>query len=1220
MSAAGPAAAVIGMAGRFPGAADPDALWSMLAAGNEAVRRFTPAELRAAGVAGETLADPGYVPFGADLSGIEDFDAAFFGITPADARLTDPQHRVLLECVWAALEDAGTPPTAHGGRIGVFASTSLSSYLLHHVLRHPDHRDQAFSYPVLLGNDKDFLATRISYALDLHGPSVSVQSACSSSLVAVDQACAALRAGRCDVAVAGGVSVFTPQTVGHRHLSGGTYSRDGHCRPFDAAASGMVRGSGCGVVVLKRLDDALADRDHIHAVVAGTAVNNDGRTKAAYTAPSAEGQHEVIRACLDACAVPASRIGYVEAHGTGTYLGDPIEVAALHRAYRDGGDPPHACALGSVKANIGHLDAAAGVTGLIKTVLVLRHQAIPPQINFTEPNPELRLHETPFTVTTHLVRPARPLLAAAVTSLGIGGTNAHCVLTPAPAPPGRPPAPAGAYTLRLSAPDEDRVRDAAGDLLAHLERHPGTRLDDLAHTLAHGRLPLDHRTAVTASTVREAVARLRDLRDGTPAGPGTPDPGRVGDTSHARTVRLPGIRLRRERHWIEAGSPAPPARAANPQDPGAPADPVEAAAEVFRTRLGVAAVGPDDDFFALGGDSLHAIEAVDALNRHLGTHLSLERFTSLRTPRQVARWCDEPHDDQDTMVVVKEGAPGHERGPVFLIHPSGGTIAFAQALARHTTDTSPVHAIRYPAALRETLTTVARMARHYVRLIRRAQPHGPYRIGGYSLGGSIALEAARLLTDSGEYVEQVLLWDTRPPGAQPAALPEQDFRDLFPGLLRLMFALPGPSDPAAPASYRTAEEAIESVRRPDWTPATVRELRTLYDVWRVCDRAAAGHRPPPYSGAVHLFAAREPLPQGAPGVFAGGAPCTAEEWRPYLTGDLRVTVVPGHHFSMFDPQWLPALAAAYDRALRTAPPAADRPPPPPAPDPGARPVALLFPGQGSQHTGMGRELLARYPDLVAEADQVLGYSIAAVCAGDPRRPLKDTAYGQPAIYVVGALAARDHLREYGEHPAVLLGHSVGEYNALEAAGVFTFAEGLRLVAARAAAMSRIAGGMIAVTGLSCPEILAVVGDHGPVDLAAVNAPRNHSLSGPEEDLEALTPVLLERGARSVRRLNVSGPFHSRLMAPAAARFRSCVEDLAPRWSAPAAPVIANTTARPHTVEALPDELVAQIDHPVRWARSLERAIADHDPRFHEIGGRRVLTPMVTQVRAALPDR
>lgn len=1236
--------AIIGMAGRFPGAGSVDALWSMLSAGTEAVRRFSADELRSAGVPEETAADPEYLPCAADLAGIENFDAQFFGITPAEARLIDPQHRIFLECVWAALEDANTPPTAYGGRVGVFGSASLSSYLLHHVLRSAEFRDQAFTYPVLLGNDKDFLATRVSYVLNLHGPSVSVQSACSSSLVAVDQACAALRSGRCDVAVAGGVSVFTPQTVGYRYQAGGTYARDGHCRPFDAAASGMVRGSGCAVVVLKRLDDALADRDHVHAVVAGTAVNNDGSNKAGYSAPSSAGQDEVIRACLDVSGVPPSSIGYVEAHGTGTYLGDPIEVAALRLAYQRGGDPPPECALGSIKANIGHLDAAAGVTGLIKAALVLRHQTIPPQINFHEPNPELRLDDSPFVVRRHLTRPARPISAAAVTSLGIGGTNAHCVLTKAPTPLARAAVPPGGeYTLLLSAPDEVRVRDVATDLLAHLEGDSATRLDDLAYTLARGRPALKHRVAVTASTMEQAIERLRDVREGRSreAARGV-DTDPVGDLRDARRIRLPGLRLRPVRHWIELEHPAdqPPRTAGQDprhrEDPEHPRDPVEIAAEVFRTRLGIDSIGPDDDYFALGGDSLHAFDLVDALNARLRTRLTLEQFSRLRTPRRVAEWHGGPFDD-GAMVLVKPGRPDEERGPVFLIHPSGGSIGFAHALARHSGDESEMYGIRYPAALSDSLTTIPRMARHYVHLIRQVRPHGPYRIGGYSLGGTVALEAARLLTEGGERVEQVLLWDTPPPGPSDGGLSDQEFLDLFPALLRLTFGLPQPDERHAGARQRTVDEAIESVRPPDWTSATVRELHTMYRIWRACDRALATHRPEPYGGRVQLFTAQQPLPAGTLPAITDAGGGTPDDWRRHLTGELRVTAVPGHHFSMFDEARLPALAAEYDRALAAGAPVEHRPPPP-APGAGHRPVALLFPGQGTQYTGMGRELFARHPELVAEADQVLGYSIADVCAGDPRRPLKDTVYSQPAIYVVGALALRAHLEETGEPTAVVLGHSVGEYNALEAAGVFSFADGLRLVAERGAVTARIGGGgMIAVTGLSEDGILEILNGSGDgsgpapvsasgsgsasgsvrVDLAVSNAPRNHTLAGPDADLKALTPVLLEHGARSVRRLNVSGPFHSRFMRPAAHEFRTVLGKPEYVFASPAVPVVANTTGRPHEPDGIRAELVAQIDHTVRWQRSVEWVIAHHDPEFREIGGRRVLMPMITQLRASL---
>jgi malonyl CoA-acyl carrier protein transacylase len=1214
--------AVIGMAGRFPGAPDTGALWTLLMNGTEAVRRFSRDELRAAGVPPRDIEDPDHLPYGADLAGIEDFDAAFFGMTPAEARLTDPQHRIFLECVWRALEDAGTPPTAHGARVGVFGSASLSSYLLHHLLRSEEFRDRAYDYPVLIGNDKDFLATRVSYRLDLRGPSTSVQSACSSSLVAVDLACEALRSGRCEIAVAGGVSVFTPQTAGYRRRQGGTLSQDGHCRPFDAAASGMVRGSGCGVVVLKRLADALADGDPIHAVVAGTAVNNDGSAKAGYTAPGAAGQAEVVRACLDASGVPASAIGYVEAHGTGTYLGDPIEVEALRLAWERGGDPPRACALGSIKANIGHLDAAAGVAGLIKAVLVLRHQTVPPQINLTEPNPELGLSRTPFTVHTSAFRPDRPLRAAAVTSLGIGGTNAHCVLTAPPPPAPRPAPPAGRYLLPLSAPDAARLRDSAGDLLTHLEAHPGTRLDDLARTLATGRLPQPHRAAVPATRLDEALAGLRAVRDGrAPAVDdprarawlhGATDTSWAGDLRHARGLRLPGVRLRPVRHWIDA----PPAPAPAPAGDGAPGEQDTGAVvtEVFRTCLGTGTVGPDDDYFHVGGDSLLAVELVDILRRRLGVPLTTALFTRLRTPREVARWCREerardeaPDEGTGALVRVKDGGA---EGEVFLVHPSGGGVHFAHALARHTTDPGALHAIAYPLAMAGTLTTVTAMARHYLGLIRAVRPHGPYRLGGYSLGGTVALEIARLLTGLGERVEPVLLFDTPPPQAHPRPFRDEEFTDAFPELLSLALGVP-PPDPDAPRP-RTADEAIEAVRRPGWSAAHLRQVRAMHDAWRACARALAGHHPEPYPGPVHLFAAEEPFPAAHPLVRQETG--AAEGWRRALTGDLRVTTVPGHHFSMFDGRHLPALARAYDQALGRR-----RPPPPPGP--ARRPTALLFTGQGVQHPGMGRDLFARHPALAEEASDVLGYSVAAVCAGDPDRPLTDTAWAQPAVYVVNALATRDHLEETGERPEVLLGHSLGEYNALETAGVFSFAEGLRLVAGRGAAMTAVTGGgMLAVTGIAedaLRELLAGP-DFAPLDLAAVNTPTSHTLSGTAADLERLTPLLLAGGARAVRRLNAGGPFHSRLMEPAARAFAAVLDGLAPR--APAVPVIANTTALPHVTDRITAELAAQVHRTVRWRRSVEHAVTEHDPDFHEVGGHRVLTPMVARIRAAMPAR
>ncbi|WP_369199077.1 beta-ketoacyl synthase N-terminal-like domain-containing protein [Streptomyces djakartensis] len=1244
------AIAIVGMAGRFPGADDVDALWSMLLEGGEAVRRFSREELRAAGIPEHHIADPDYLPYAADLGGVEDFDAAFFGITPAEARLLDPQHRFFLECVWAALEDAGTPPASCQGSIGVFGSTSMSSYLLHHVLPAAEFRGQAYTYPVLLGNDKDFLATRVSYRLGLRGPSVTVQAACSSSLVAVDLARAAVLSGRCEVAVAGGVSIFTPQTTGYLYQQGGTFSADGHCRPFDAAASGMVRGSGCAVVVLKRLDRALADRDHIYAVIAGSAVNNDGSLKAGYTAPGVAGQTEVIRQALAVSGVTASEIGYVEAHGTGTWLGDPIEVAALTQAYTDTSDPAYAArqvALGSIKANIGHLDAAAGITGLVKAALILRHQIIPPQINFTEPNPELDLSNTPFIVHTQRFQCAeRSLRAAAVTSLGIGGTNAHCVLTAPPATTQRPAQPTGEYLLLLSGPDEERVAGMAGDLAEHLERDPGVRLDDLAKTLATGREPLERRGAVIAATLAEAAAALRDLQDGRQQwtedsrvrdwlGGADAHGMRLGEVGEARKIRIPGMRFHRVRHWMDA--PVSATATSQAQQRIADGTLIMDIVEAFCANLGVDSFAPDDDYFAIGGESLLAVALVDTLRRRLGMPLTYATFTQLKTPRKLAAWCKveqaralprEPLTSAsgEALHLVKEGTPGRE---VFLVHPSGGTALFAHALASHSTDPSPLYAISYPTGLDKQLPTITAMAEHYINFIRAVCPRGPYRIGGYSLGGSIALEMAHLLTEAGQDVEQVILFDTLPPQTYTSSFREDKFLAAFPSLLALTLGLPQPESRSAPP--RTPEEAIASVCQPDWTPATVRELRNLYNTWRNSAQALSTHRPRCYDGAVHLFAAEQPLPPSSNELMPVTT-VTAEDWQAYLTGDVNVTTVPGDHFSMFHPNNLPALAAAYDQALLALPRSAVQTTPPTEERASAsvpqwvadRPQAWLFAGQGIQHPGMGRDLIARYPELVCEADDILGYSTTRLCAGDPERPLSATAYAQPAIYLVNALAARRHLEDTGQNPSIVLGHSLGEYNALQIAGVFSFGDGLRLVATRAAAMERIkGGGMLAVVGMPEPDLLDILTtqDFQHIDLAAVNTPSNQTLAGPHSELERLTPLLMAHGARAVRPLNVSGPFHSRYMQPAADELSTALRNVA--LKEPDIPVLANTTAQPYTHGDIRAALTCQLCRPVRWRQCIERAMADLDPDFHEIGSQRILIPMTGHIRAALtsqPDK
>src|SRR5216684_2899511 len=386
--------AIIGKSGRFPGAGNLGQFWQNLSAGKESISFFTEEELLSAGVDPELLRHPNYVKALGYMEDADLFDAQFFGFTPHEAQVIDPQQRVFLECAWEALEDAGYA-SDDPGMVGVYASSTISTYM-RSLWSNPEILNSSDVWQLTIGNDKDHVATRVSYKLNLRGPSVCVQSACSSSLVAVHMACRSLLTYECDLALAGGISIGVPLKEGYLYAEGGIASPDGHCRAFDALANGTVAGHGCGVVVLKRLFEAIEDGDDIQAIIRGSAVNNDGSGKVGYTAPSVDSQADVIRSALAVARVPSETITYVEAHGTGTLLGDPIELTALSKAFRSGVGRKTRCAIGSLKTNIGHLDAAAGVAGLIKTVLALEHKQLPPSLHFQRPNPKIDFANSPF--------------------------------------------------------------------------------------------------------------------------------------------------------------------------------------------------------------------------------------------------------------------------------------------------------------------------------------------------------------------------------------------------------------------------------------------------------------------------------------------------------------------------------------------------------------------------------------------------------------------------------------------------------------------------------------------------------------------------------------------------------------------------------------------------------------------------------------------------------
>jgi amino acid adenylation domain-containing protein len=684
--------AIVGMAGRFPGADCVERFWENLVAGTESVTFFRREELEAAGIAPALLDDPAYVPARAVVDGAELFDAELFGYSPREAEVMDPQHRLLLECAWEALERAGYDPRRYEGLIGVYAGSGANTYLLFNLAADPAALAAIGHFQAQLGNGMDFLAQRLSYKLGLRGPSLTVQTACSTSLVAVHLAVQSLLNGECDLALAGGVRIATPRPGGYLYQTDGILSPDGHCRAFDAAAEGTVDGEGAALVVLKRLAEALEHGDPIQAVIRGTAINNDGAVRVGFTAPGVEGRAAVVAMAQAVADVDPATFGFIEGHGTATFLGDPIEVDALRQVFEAATDRKGFCALGSVKANIGHLDAAAGVASLIKAALALERRVIPPTPHFERPNPRLRLEDSPFFVNTAALpwpageEPRR----AGVSSFGMGGSNAHAVLEEAPpVQPSGPIDPVRPWQLLvLSAANAVALEEVTDRLADHLALHPEldlAGLADIAYTLQVGRQELAHRrilvcgsgsearealaardprrmlsSVVPAETSGETVADLPTL----PAGPedlevlgrqwlagASVDWPALHAGGRRRRVPLPTYPFRRQRHWIgprgeirrEAPAPAVAAPVSKQPRPAlstpfeAPGSDLEQRiAVLFEDLLGLAPVGASDNFFEMGGHSLLGLQLLSRVKSETGAEVRLDWLLQAPTVADLA--------------------------------------------------------------------------------------------------------------------------------------------------------------------------------------------------------------------------------------------------------------------------------------------------------------------------------------------------------------------------------------------------------------------------------------------------------------------------------------------------------------------------------------------------------------------------------------------------------
>jgi phthiocerol/phenolphthiocerol synthesis type-I polyketide synthase E len=905
--------AITGMAARLPGARTIAELWRNLLDGTEAVRQFSVDELAAAGVPREQIDHPRYVRWGTVIDEIDHFDAEFFGFSNHEAKVTDPQHRVFLQTSWEALEDAGVVPSRNAGRIGVFGATTFSSYLLNNIQRNTRHRVDGLNYPILVGNDKDFIATRVAFKLGLTGPALTVQSACSGSLVAITLASRALRAGDTDIAVVGGVSIVTPQTTGYLYQEGGIFSRDGHCRPFDKDASGTVRGSGCGAVVLKRLADAVADRDHIYAVVAGSAINNDGSDKIGYTAPSIAGQTAVVQAALADAAIACSDITYVETHGTGTTLGDPIEFRALSRAHQAAGGAADGCLLGSIKANLGHLDAAAGVIGAIKTALVLHHQTVPPQINFIDPNPTVPLERAGYQINVKTHTPDRPIVAAAVSSFGIGGTNAHAVLTANPAAASdRPEPPGHPYSLVVSARTRSALTRSARVLAGHLRDNP-VRMDDLARTLADGRTAFDEKLEFDARTAQE-VADVLERFASTGEQPASTGEGQ-GASATARKVPLPTYPFETSSYWIAPDVTAREKAVTGNDKPCTDAGVTggdDVAAFVLGTvqrLLGTDDLDLDSDFYDAGGESIAIVELVTTIGDHYEVDLDFESFEGLRAVGEMAAHvraviANCPSTPR-SVVTIADGDGPH----LFLVPPAGGTNFCYQRLAAHLDGVGPITAFTAPAA--DSDLTIRALARRNIEALLQIQPEGPYQLGGYSFGGNVAFEMALQLHVVGHEVTDVYMFDSHPPEAYLGdEIDDQEF----------LTALPQVISAAIPDATIATDRKVESLHdlpalvggNSDLLAVTEKDMIRFAETWRQNHNALKRHYPDAkFTGRLTILNATEPHPQAELDTLRVRA-VSKDAWRAHVRGDVRIVDVPGNHYTMFtDADLVPHVAAAF---------------------------------------------------------------------------------------------------------------------------------------------------------------------------------------------------------------------------------------------------------------------------------------------------------------------
>lgn len=932
--------AIIGMAGRFPDADSVESLFENCLNGIVSIRKYNDSELINAGVKKEYLNDKDYVKYGAFVKDIDKFDNSFFKMTQVEANITDPQQRIFLKCAWESLEDASYSPDKFNGKIGVFASASLSTYLINNVLKSDYYKNKDFDYSTLIGNDKDFLSTRVSYKLGLSGPSISIQSGCSSSLVATHYACQSLINGESDIAIAGGVSLNVPEKTGYHYQDGSTFSKDGQIRPFDSKATGMVKGNGCGVVVLKKLSKAIEDNDYVYAVIDSSAVNNDGRTKVGYTAPSVSGQTDAIKHAINKSGIDINKIKYIETHGTGTKLGDPIEIRALSRAYNI--HKEHKVTIGSIKANIGHLDAAAGVVGLIKTAMILDKGIIPKSVNFESPNPQINFNELPFYLETkeNIILDQSEKNYAAVSSFGIGGTNVHMILEDYKQVK-KQEDDNKSYVLPFSAKSENTLDIQKVNIREFLKSHQDLNICDVAFSLCFGRSDFKYRDYLIASSVKEAIEQLSRKEAYLSKGSNldkVAQQWKAGESIsweplfsgvNAFRVPLPTYPFEEKSFWInpsrkicEVEISIDEINNGMVKDKLSKDEIINEVVNIWSKDLEMD-IKKDDDFFDIGGESLIALDIISDLNKKFGLKLQTNILAELPTPQLVGNHIYKLKNEYNldgleniSKIISSDSSDKN----LFLIHPAGGSTYCYNILSKYLERHINIYAISFPQKVSVDLE-IKDLAKIYAKQITQIQPKGEFYIGGYSFGGNVALEIAAQLKNEQRNVKKIFMIDSIVPDSYSEdGIDKEKCAKKFPVVWNLLMGNVEKAESLIDfESNKSLDELIDDMKK----EGIISEKFSNVDVKRTFNTWISNHkvlssqnRNIKVDSEIILFFGKDKMPKFLY-EFTNMKLADCKLWSEHTSKDLVMVGVEGNHYSlMINKENMKILASSLNQEIK----------------------------------------------------------------------------------------------------------------------------------------------------------------------------------------------------------------------------------------------------------------------------------------------------------------